>query len=166
MFSIFLAKKFPFLKIFAFEPVFENWRSFKRNIKINNVEGRIKLYNLAISGAKGFVKLTTCMHNTGASSMIDGLNVLYNPNPIKTETVKSITLDQVFCEKKINHCKLLKIDCEGAEFEILYNCKNLDKIEYIVGETHSFDQEKNNRKSLLEYLGKRFNQNKMQFSGF
>ena len=63
---------------------------------------------------------------------------------------------------------MLKIDCEGAEFDILYNSKQLQagNIEYIVGETHSFDKKKNNRESLLEYLEKYVDKEKMSWVGW
>lgn len=167
MFSIFLAKKFPFLKIYAFEPVFENWKNFKRNLVLNDISNKnIKLYNLAVTSHGDFVKLTTNLKNSGASSMVDELNANYNPHAIKTETVKSITLDEIMDKYEIKKCRLLKIDCEGAEFEILYNSKRLKDIEYIVGETHSFDNKNNNRQALIKYLGQYFPANKMHFSGF
>ncbi|MDR0595839.1 MAG: FkbM family methyltransferase [Puniceicoccales bacterium] len=50
----------------------------------------------------------------------------------------SITLKKIFKKYDIKACKLLKIDCEGAEYEILYNTdKNiLKRCEYLRGEFH------------------------------
>jgi FkbM family methyltransferase len=52
--------------------------------------------------------------------------------PIEVET---ISLDDILF--KFNKVKLLKIDVEGAEFEILLNSKLLYKVEKIVGEYHN-----------------------------
>ena len=41
MISIFLAKKYPFLKIYAFEPVKQNYDNFLKNIKLNNIPNGI-----------------------------------------------------------------------------------------------------------------------------
>lgn len=159
--SIYLAKKYPFLKIYAFEPVFENWKNFKRNMSLNNVSNsQIKLHNCAITCDGRLVKINTYFSNTGGSTMLDVSN--YNMR----QTAKSVTLDWVFQNYKIDKCKALKIDCEGAEFEILYNFKNFEKIESICGETHSFDDQENNRKSLLQFLETKFAKDKMEFSGY
>ena len=82
--------------------------------------------------------------------------------------MKTISLDDIFKKFNIKKVKLLKIDCEGAEFDILYNSKQLQagNIEYIVGEVHSFDDKKNNKKSLLEYLEKYIDKEKMSWVGW
>ena len=54
------------------------------------------------------------------------------------------------------------INVKGSEFEIFYNSKLLNKIEYVTGETHSYDNKRNNRESLLKYLEKYFPNNKIQ----
>lgn len=49
-------------------------------------------------------------------------------------------LDTFFEENKIDHVDLLKIDCEGAEYEIFLDdgFKNVaNKIDYIIGEAHN-----------------------------
>ena len=52
-------------------------------------------------------------------------------------TADSITLDEIFDRYAIARCKLLKIDCEGAEHEILTNTSVLDGVEWLSGEFHS-----------------------------
>jgi hypothetical protein len=51
-------------------------------------------------------------------------------------TVESITLDSIFARHRIEKCKLLKIDCEGSEYEILLGARCLDRVEYLAGEFH------------------------------
>jgi len=166
MVSILLAKKYPFIKIYAFEPVYENWKNFKRNIKINNVNN-IRLFNLAVAGNNSFAKIEHDYNINVCSSLIKNF-VSQRKKQISTtrNTIKTITLDDILLKFKIDKCKLLKIDCEGSEFEIFYNSKLLNKIEYLTGETHSFDNKKNNRESLLKYLEKYFPSNKIQMVGF
>jgi FkbM family methyltransferase len=165
--SILLAKKYPFIKIYAFEPVYENWKNFKRNIKINNINN-IKLFNLAVAGNNCFAKIEYDYHINGCSSLIKDFFHQFQSKEIyiKRNTVKTITLDDILLKFKIDKCKLLKIDCEGSEFEIFYNSKLLNKIEYVTGETHSYDNKRNNRESLLKYLEKYFPNNKIQMVGY
>ena len=50
-----------------------------------------------------------------------------NIKPISTEDVQSITLDQ-YCDKnKIEFIDLLKIDVEGAEYQVMLGTKSLFK---------------------------------------
>jgi FkbM family methyltransferase len=166
MVSILLAKKYPFIKIYAFEPVYENWKNFKRNIKINNVNN-IKLFNLAVAGNNCFAKIEHDYNiNICSSLMKNFIHQWQREICIKRNTVKTITLDDILLRFKIDKCKLLKIDCEGSEFEIFYNSKLLNKIEYVTGETHSYDNKRNNRESLLKYLEKYFPNNKIQMVGY
>ena len=51
--------------------------------------------------------------------------------------IASMTLDQVFSVHEIRRCKLLKIDCEGMEYEILFGARVLDRVEYLAGEFHA-----------------------------
>ena len=132
MISIYLAKKFPFLKIYAFEPVRENYENFLKNIKLNNIpDGTIIVENKAVTKDGRMINMR------GGSSISDVI-------PVGAATqeencnIESITLEEIFKKHNIGKLKLLKIDCEGSEYEILYNTKPeiLKSIEYVRGEFH------------------------------
>ena len=57
----------------------------------------------------------------------------------ETIAVPSTTLNDIFLDNKIEHCDFLKIDCEGAEYEILFSAPKelFSKIEKIVMECHT-----------------------------
>jgi len=67
--------------------------------------------------------------------------------------IQCVTLDDVFKKNKIDKCDLLKMDCEGAEFEIIYNASSecLDKIEEIRMEYHCFEEGQTVQK-LIDFL--------------
>ncbi len=71
---------------------------------------------------------------------------LNNINNVIFENKFVISLNYVFEKYKISGCDLLKIDCEGAEYEIFHNTSstNLKKINRIVGEIHLFDEKMKN----------------------
>jgi methylase of polypeptide subunit release factors len=78
MISIFLAKKFPFLKIYAFEPVRENFENFKRNIKINEIpDGIIIVENLAVTKNGRDISMAVNTLVSGSSSMHPKMNKLF-----------------------------------------------------------------------------------------
>lgn len=51
-------------------------------------------------------------------------------------TVHSRTLDAIFAEYVQDRCRLLKVDCEGAEYEILSSTRCLDRVDYLGIELH------------------------------
>ena len=131
MVSIYLARRFPFLTIFAFEPSPLNYENCRENLRLNRVKN-VTLFHQAITGDGRQVDLYVNPVNTGGASV-------YSPQKLfKTfAMIPSLTLDQLFREHHIKDCKLLKIDCEGSEYEILYNTGILKQVTYLVGELHS-----------------------------
>lgn len=139
MVSIYLAKKYPFLKIYAFEPVKQNYKNFLKNIELNNInKDIIKVFNLAITKDRRDVILTSPFNNSGASNIYNNFRGSGNIISNNDISIKSITFDDIFSNNNISKCKLLKIDCEGAEYEILYsaNVENLKNCEYMRAEFH------------------------------
>jgi len=58
---------------------------------------------------------------------------------------KTITLNKLLIENNISNLDLLKIDCEGAEYDLLYNLEtNIFSIIKEIRMEHHLIQEKNN----------------------
>lgn len=159
MVSIFLAKKFPFLKIYSFEPVKENFENFKKNLVLNNIpEGIIIVENVAVTKDARDVKLITNAENSGGSSIAEISDISMDIDIINYD-VKSVTLNDIFSQYNIESCKLLKIDCEGSEYEILRNTseENLLKCENLRAEFHenqSICQDGDNANKLIQFCKK------------
>jgi FkbM family methyltransferase len=131
--SIYIAKRFPFLKILAFEPLPENFENLLRNIQVNHVHN-IRAINKAITrDGRQLEMIVNYTNNSGGGTAC--LRDMRLPGHTY-RTVNSVTLDDVFREEGIEKCKLLKIDCEGSEHEILMNTKVLNRVEYLSGEFH------------------------------
>jgi len=131
-FSIMLAKLYPFIKVYSVEPVAETYIQLLKNIELNNLTNIIPI-NVALSDGYDRVKeiVYSDIDSGGASSFVTERNPeLYIIN------VGCITLGELFKHYSINKCKLLKLDCEGAEYEIIYSSHMLNIIEYVVGEFH------------------------------
>jgi len=94
-----------------------------KNKKLNKCTN-IKSINKGIGGKNGSTKIYID-NNPARNSLYLKTN--------KYETIKIITLKEIFKENKINRIDYLKIDCEGAEFEIIKKCpaEYLSKIKYI-----------------------------------
>lgn len=129
-----LANRFPFVNIISFEPIYPSYLGFVENIQANDAKN-VRVYHLAITGDGRDVLLDVdLIYNSGGASFY-----IQDKTAIKNHSIffaKSITLDQVFEIFNIEKCKLFKIDCEGAEYEILYNCKYLNRIDNFRAEFH------------------------------
>ena len=96
-------------KIYCFEPVLNNYRIFLDNIKLNDFKN-VFSFNMAVSKQDGNIPLYLNDDASGHSIF------LKNSDSIQ---VKSITLQKIFDLNSIKKCNLLKLDCEGSEYEII-----------------------------------------------
>jgi FkbM family methyltransferase len=132
LFSIFLAKRWPGLKVFAFEPFPANFANCSRNLRVNGVRN-VVLSPKAIANNNRQLTMATDPRNSGGASAIV---TAFEPNGVVRD-IPSMTLHEVFSVHQIRRCKLLKIDCEGMEYEILFGARVLDTVEYLAGEFHA-----------------------------
>jgi FkbM family methyltransferase len=113
--SFYFAKKYPNAKIFAYEPHPLNFENLVKGIKKNNITNIIP-FNLAVFSKSDLdVKIFLHENNTSASSVFRFL-----PKDPYVE-VKTISLEDIIKQNNISYIDFLKIDCEGAEFDILEN---------------------------------------------
>lgn len=143
LFSIFASKFCRSGKIYCFEPVKENYELLLSNLKLNKITNVIP-FNSAISKETSFVEIF-CNDDEAGHSM-------YQPTS-KSIKVKSIPLQKLFEDKNIEKCDFLKLDCEGAEYDIIDSLpiEYFKKIKKIVIEYHFAD----NKPELLQNLKKR-----------
>jgi FkbM family methyltransferase len=132
LFSIYLAKRWPVIKVFSFEPFPVNFRNCAENLQLNGITN-VVLSPIAITNDNRLLNMATDPHNSGGASAVVKT---FESNGIVTD-LASMTLDEVFLAHEIDRCKLMKIDCEGMEYEILLGARVLDKVEYLAGEFHA-----------------------------
>lgn len=134
-------------KIYSYEPFPENYALLKENIKINELKN-VKIFNLGISSKSEKRKLYLHKTDAGSHSMFAVKNnySLFNCIPLK----------DVFDNNKIKFCNFLKIDCEGAEYEIILNTPKeyFDRVDKIVLEYHDYLFEEPNLTRLKRQLKK------------
>ena len=116
-------------KIYAFEPFAGNYEFLKKNIELNRLKNVIPL-NLAVASDNKGRTLYLAKMNSSAHSLTKK-----SGNFVR---VPSISLEQFFRERSIAKCDFLKMDCEGAEYDILLGAdsETLRKIKQISMEYH------------------------------
>jgi FkbM family methyltransferase len=142
--SIYLAKKWPETHIIAVEPHPANYDNLCRNIEANHVRN-ITVYRRAIADETGTLTLRgNHTQNTGGMGVcnVSGESV----------TVPSITLHDLLLPLNIDRIALLKMDCEGAEYQVLESSATLlNRVDRLIGEFHEGDHTPN-AAELLEYV--------------
>lgn len=131
-FSIFAAKNLKLSsKIFAIEPSPDNFTYFIKNIQSTGIKNIIPS-QIAISCT------SKDRHFYTAKSWNHSLFENYLDHMVPSSKVKCLSLEDFMNINKIAHIDFLKIDCEGAEHEILQNCdlNTLMKINTISMEIH------------------------------
>ncbi len=150
-FATFMADHFPQSSIYAFEPLITNFNQLKKNCELNPDRNMVAK-NQAVSGKPGSItlyynpeKTLTPLASTSAS--------FDNKNVKKTE-VEAVTLEQIMDEYNLDRIDLLKLDCEGAEYDILYNAPThlFDKIGMMTMEVHNGDVPRENLEDLKKFL--------------
>jgi FkbM family methyltransferase len=127
--SIYLAKRHPEITIYAFEPIPENFERLLRNLKANDVKNVTAINQAITCDGRDLMLYGDLGSNSGGISAFTGE---VGPRHLAL----SMTLDDVLKAYGIKRVKLLKIDCEGAEYEILTD-EVLAKVDHLRGELHT-----------------------------
>ena len=123
-YSIAIAKKYPNVRIHAFEPIPETFESLEHNLRHNKVAERVKCNKIAIGEKKGAVTMTSTL-NTG-NYVIPGES---SKCPRKTITATMTTVDEYVSRLNLPLIDGIKCDIEGAELFMLRGasmCLNRD----------------------------------------
>ncbi len=144
LFSLYVSQKCNKGKIFCFEPVTTNYEILLENIKSNKLSN-IFPHNLAVARTTNHVVLNINKDESGHSMFRIGE---------KSIKVKSISLKDFIIKNKIDKCDLIKLDCEGAEYEIIDSIPNdyLSKIDKFIIEYHFENEKPELVKKLIEKL--------------
>lgn len=114
-------------KVFSFEASKD---TFDKLSSICNLSGRnnVELNHMALSDINGTLELYVYPEE------YSGMNTLANRplasygidiKPVRREQVRSSTIDTFCQERCINHIDLLKIDVEGAEYQVLVGARHM-----------------------------------------
>lgn len=152
-FTLFAASRFSDARILSFEPVPSNFRQLERNRSLN-MNCRITCFEKAVAGHSGKVSLGL---NTNDSFSTYATIFERQDKQDEIIEVPCVTLPEIFDEFGLERCDMLKMDCEGAEYEILYNCPSayMFRISQIAMEVHGGPEPEHNIDSLEKYLNSR-----------
>lgn len=121
--TIYFAQKLNVTKIYGFEPVFETFSDAKRNIDLN-VAAKQKsiMFNFGLGSINEIQRFHFDPNFKGSVGKVDSINI--DRSSDKTKIIKvnianaTETLSPLL-EKHKGELKILKLDCEGGEFDII-----------------------------------------------
>jgi FkbM family methyltransferase len=132
MFSIMMAKLFPFTRVIALEPIPRTYHMMMRNIGLNACQN-IDAYNIGGGKLTGKHPMFMCKNDvSGGGSAV----MTFNPDQHEVIEVDVINMDDLWKREELDRVRLLKIDIEGLEYEVLYHSNVLPLVDYLVGEFH------------------------------
>jgi FkbM family methyltransferase len=138
--------------VYAFEPIPNNFALLKKNISVNRCKN-VYVYSFGIAKKKGKIYLYENPNNSSGFTLVKEAFKDFSVT-VKSTSIKVISLKDVFTRCKIKKIDFLKMDCEGAEFEILLNTPSylfnkINKISMEYHQLHTF-----RIKTLINFLKK------------
>ncbi|NET60119.1 MAG: FkbM family methyltransferase [Symploca sp. SIO2E6] len=134
--SCLVAHLYPQGKVFAFEAHPTNHQFLQQNIQVNQLEKQVTGYHLALAGEAGTRKIFSAPTPECHSTILPEAE-FYQDRLTMSGEVRCISLDEAFSLVE-GDIDLLKIDCEGAEGEMLDSASDaaFDRIKRIAMEYH------------------------------
>ncbi len=99
-------------KVFAFEPLPQNYKVLSKNISTNNFKN-VSAFQKAVSNSAGMLELYFNAKETGTPSLVGKSSSLSMHVSVETVTIDDFLKDQ------LGKVDLIKIDVEGAEMMVL-----------------------------------------------
>lgn len=151
VFAIYAATTEPNVRVYSFEPVRANYDVLVKNIAENRCQDRITPFNLGVASKKGKRKFylgSSPEHSLYRDNVCDQSG--------ESVSVDCLSLNDILTANSISKVDLLKINAEGAEYEILYSTskESFDKIDEIRMEYHKQSSERHNLECLRSFLGR------------
>ena len=154
------------IPIYTFEPHIGNFELLKTNFKNNRIKN-VYPKQLAVTDSVGQMDLQISKEDLSHS-------VIKTLEPTgETQKVQTTTLERIFEKNRIKKCDLLKLDCEGSEFKIIYSTPQalFNKIDHIFLEYHDWIEGESSKdlKAYSEKIGykvKKYPNAKMPELGF
>jgi FkbM family methyltransferase len=152
-FSVYAATSARDVRICAYEPMADFHSLLLQNVRLNGLERAIKCFNCAVAADASTRQLFVESETFSFPTLIAPQDA---PRRRRVE-VPCATLLEILDSNGLTQVDLLKMDCEGAEYEILYRAPHacFDRIREIRMEYHNLPAERCNVTELMGFLRER-----------
>jgi FkbM family methyltransferase len=134
-FALYATKCLKARKVVVCEPSPQNWALLRKNVNNNDYQDRIKMVNKAVTDGRDI------MMNVDAPARGQHRVSAYYPNNAARKIIPGVALATIVDDYGLTVIDLLKIDCEGGEYDILSAAPTevLVRIRNIVFEYHEIE---------------------------
>lgn len=148
-FSLFMFSKYPQARVYSYEPMPFNYSQLK-TYQDHYTQFAWQTEQKAVADHRDGITLFSSTLD-GFSTMASVFTADQKGEKIEVET---LTLEDVFNKYKLDRLDLIKLDCEGSEYSILYNSPValLEKIGLMSIETHPGSGEGENHEAMISFL--------------
>ncbi|MCB1474333.1 MAG: FkbM family methyltransferase [Rhodobiaceae bacterium] len=124
----------PDAQVISFEPLSGNFRLMEENRRAFP-QARWTIVNAAVAGHDGEIEIYS---HAGPEAYTSGASMESSDEQTIATRCRAVTLKSILAENRLDRVELLKLDCEGAEYEILFGASDDDlaRIEHMAIETH------------------------------
>ena len=145
--TVFLAPLYPKAKFICVEADPANLSILKQNLENNNIQHILEGSALTQEGVD---EIEFKIHRESSEYNTIGTSI-FPDSEYRIIRVPALSLKQLLKKHNIDRVHLAKIDIEGAEFQVLVpGSEELKKIDYLMGEFHSFGGDIENLSASLE----------------
>jgi FkbM family methyltransferase len=153
-FSFLMAAKRKNAKIYSYEPMENNLRLFRSNLELNpTIKDSIKAEQKAITG--GEVKsIKLFFDDVHSNTVISSVYEDFSKDNTRSVEIEAMSLAEIIRKNNLQVIDILKLDCEGSEYPILYDspASVWPLIKCLCIEVHELDTEKRNHNYLSGFL--------------
>jgi FkbM family methyltransferase len=145
-FAIHAALSNPQARVYCYEPEKKNFDCLRNNIEVNRLGDRVFLFQRAVASYNGPRELAV-------GDSLSNSFVIVPPGATR-QPVICTTLRSIIESRNLGVVDLLKMNCEGGEYEILESCSNadFDRILNIRLEYHNMGAPNRNGRALSRFL--------------
>jgi FkbM family methyltransferase len=158
-YTLFAAVGHPHSKVYAFEPFPESFALLQENVRANGA-ANVQAFPEAIWSQAGDLTMDSSIGEPGQfiSRGVGDVAVAAPAIQAPATVVSSVSMADAFARLGIEQCDMMKVDCEGAEYPILFNTPDavLGRICRIVMEYHDSVTNYTHRDMLKFLTGKGF----------
>ena len=136
--------------VYAHEPFPEFCEVLKENVRRNGRDETVHCFNVAVGSEAGCRNLYLKSERFFCPTLVDTTN----DNRQEPLVVRCTTLVEIMESNRLKRVDLLKLDCEGSEYEILYPTPSLylERIAQIRMEYHNLDSHEYNVGGLKRFF--------------
>ncbi len=153
-FSFLIAANKKDATIYSYEPMENNLELFRSNIKRNpGISKAIKTEKKAVTGEE-IQSIKLFFDAIHSNTVIASIYEDFSKDNTKVVEIEAISLAEIIRKNDLKIIDMLKLDCEGSEYPILYDSPSSvwSLIKCICIEVHEMDKEKRNHSYLSAFL--------------